>query len=122
MIDGYSTFGFETEGYNSGLYWRRVGKAYEGSISITDDTFLDRVQLLWRKENTKKLAGYIPVYGIWVGGNRIWDVVHLNPSPDNKVSLIARGIIEILGLGLLLALLDVPIWAYRKCRQMPPAN
>lgn len=109
MINSYSSFGFETEGYNSGLYFRKVGEACG-----TEKPLLNVVQLLWRKENTKKITGYIPVYGIWVGGNRIWDAVCLNPTPDNKFTLIVRGIIEIVGLGILLALLDIPIWAYRK--------
>ncbi len=60
-----------------------------------------------------KILGYIPIVGIGVGVTRVWIQLFEPTSKSMDTNALVRGIIEILGLGLLLLIPDILITAER---------
>ena len=57
--------------------------------------------------NVGNILGYIPVIGILIGAVRIDTARRENLSMATKVTMIVRGILEIMGLGLLFLIPDL---------------
>jgi len=63
-------------------------------------------------ENARKIVGYIPVLGTIRGIGRIVDTL-LRPEQVKPANNLARGVIEMLSLGIFLLPVDIAVTAYR---------
>ena len=117
-------FGFETEHYcasqlhtNKGVkdYNRlndRAKKKIAHSLGGKIDFITKRRKTAMYKANASKIVGYIPVLGTIRGIGRIVDTfIHIDRvKPANN---LARGVIEMLSLGIFLLPVDLAVTAYR---------
>ncbi len=99
-------FGFQTKNVN-------VGPCKYSFRDLDEDIRIDKVM---------KIAGYIPLIGMIIGWVRIWELSNTpkikskSPRMSNEVNHIVRGVMEVCCLGILLALIDLVVTAYRECR------
>ncbi|HEY4832343.1 MAG TPA: hypothetical protein VIH61_07290, partial [Waddliaceae bacterium] len=71
--------------------------------------------------NSFLISGYIPIIGIIAGLTHICEAKHKKMGLLSKVGLVARGVIECLGGGLLFLIPDLIVTMHRFfCTSRPP--
>ncbi len=103
ILSSLPAFGFQTKNVNVGSSCKYGLHTLEENINM---------------ERISRIAGYIPIIGTIMGCARIWGVLVRSEHEKlpNQVNHIVRGVMEVCCLGILLALIDLVVTAYRECR------
>ncbi len=109
QLSSIPAFGLETDKCNAD---RQHGKLHNRSVKnvgfgIHSSDNVTKNRALRMKANARKIVGYIPILGLYIGLKRII-TTSIVPKEDlpNKANHIVRGSLEMIGLGWLLALPD----------------
>ena len=80
----------------------------------------DYISFACHDDKMAKIRGYIPIIGMFFGLSRI---INANKSTHeyfyNRTNQVIRGVIELLGLGLLLLIPDLIVTCSRNCGKAP---
>ncbi|MBS1658121.1 MAG: hypothetical protein JST18_08500 [Bacteroidetes bacterium] len=107
-------FGFQNTYYNGEAWFRQYGtELKDRNICKKNGNQVKPAKECVSDWNWSKVRGYIPLLGICDGiTNVIFATRFTREELPNKYFYIARGIIEIAGLGILLLLVDAVATAY----------
>ncbi len=97
-------FGFETENVNAMSFYKK---------NQPEQSCIERISQV----NRSKGLAYIPLVGTILGGIRVHHAcTNSTANFPNRANHIVRGVMEVCCLGILLALIDLVVTAYRECR------
>lgn len=99
-LESPPAFGFQTGKVNADDYYKSKIAGFNAKRDAQAKT--NR-----KVSNLVKILGYIPALGTFIGIGRI--AVAISENKNNKWAQIARGVMEIAGLGLILFAIDVVI-------------
>lgn len=92
------------------------------TINASKGLHLSESELLYSNRNAAKVAGYIPLVGIGIGGVRVFRAIKRRDEKFyNTTLMILRGIIEILGLAIFLLPID-KYESYKRKRKWKKMN
>lgn len=102
-------FGLETDRWNADGHRKseRADAKWQGTIFETGN---------YVKANCTKYQGWTPIYGSWIGYQRLSEICNTDPKVlTNRGWHIFRGVIELLSLGFLLIIPDLIITFFKSC-------
>jgi hypothetical protein len=104
-VIGFNIGQFDTYDYLS----KKTGTVTKDVVTVAEENEIDDVApekiATCKRENRYKVLGYLPIAGLYVGICRIKAAIYLDTP--NKAGHIARGVVEIIGLGILLSIPDL---------------
>lgn len=92
------------------------------SIITTDHLELSDSEIFYQNRNAAKVGGYFPGVGVGIGSIRIYRAIKRHDEKFyNTKFMILRGVIEILGIGIILLPIDKYV-SYKRKRKWIKMN